>query len=243
MSIQRVLLGDAFGLLRLTLWEGDIGRLEVEKTYRLEDVRVKDFLGEKSLSGAEGWNFEEVEDIGAECVGLEVKGKVEAVEKEIKGAVIMGVGRRLGEVCEVRDGSLPRVMYADGARIGDCCLCHVSQRVLGNLVEVSAELKLVARNGDRVAVDACKDVVKLLTGVQVCDVTRSICCLSRALMARSFTEFCVTQSEMEMRTNQSQRTIAKVDRLRRKGVDLINIYLFELLLYKNLWSVTVALVD
>ena len=172
MSIQRVLLGDASGVLWFTLWEGDIGRLEVEKTYLLEDVRVKDFLGEKSLSGAEGWNFQEVEDIGAECVGLEVKGKGEAVEKEMKGAVIMGVGGLEKYVKCAMEACRGRVMYADGARIGECCLCHVSQRVLGNLVEVSVELKLVARNGDRVAVDACKDVVELLTGVQACDVTK-----------------------------------------------------------------------
>ena len=51
------------------------------------------------------------------------------------GAVITGVG---GLEKFAMEGCRDRVMYADGARIGDCCRCHVSQRVLSNLVEVSA---------------------------------------------------------------------------------------------------------
>jgi ssDNA-binding replication factor A large subunit len=57
-----VLVSDATGTSRLTLWESEIRRLEEEKSYKLCGVVVREFKGRKFLSTAK--ENCKIEDIG-----------------------------------------------------------------------------------------------------------------------------------------------------------------------------------
>ena len=70
-----------------------------------------------------------------------------------------------------------------------------------------------------VAVDGCKDVVELLTGVQVCDVTKEHLFVE-SFDSRIINEILRAVKRMEETTNRSQWTIAKVDRLWLKKLRL-----------------------
>ena len=64
---QDVLIGDVSGAVRLTLWEGDIGKVEEGMCYKLSGVVVREFKGKKFLSTAKNnCNIIKISDIG--CV-------------------------------------------------------------------------------------------------------------------------------------------------------------------------------
>lgn len=62
--IQEFIVGDAKGTIRLTVWENQIESMEVEKSYRVSNVTVKEFNGEKNLSTVKGTSCIEIDDIG-----------------------------------------------------------------------------------------------------------------------------------------------------------------------------------
>jgi len=48
--MQNVVIGDGHGLAKVTLWEEDIGKLSMSKSYCLENMVIKEYRGEAYLS-------------------------------------------------------------------------------------------------------------------------------------------------------------------------------------------------
>lgn len=62
---QDIKISDECGSGRLTVWQDEIGKMDVGKSYRLSDVMVREFRGQKFLSTLkEKSEIEEIDDIG-----------------------------------------------------------------------------------------------------------------------------------------------------------------------------------
>lgn len=61
---QDIVIGDKTGTCRLVLWEDDVGRLTVNKSYVLKNIHVKQFNQMKYLAVTDNTIVEECEDIG-----------------------------------------------------------------------------------------------------------------------------------------------------------------------------------
>ena len=64
LTKQDCIVGDDTESIRIVLWERDVGSLEEDRSYKMRDVVVRMYRGEKYLSVGDGSTIEEVEDIG-----------------------------------------------------------------------------------------------------------------------------------------------------------------------------------
>ena len=83
---QECIIGDSGSRCRVVLWEGDVGKLKEDASYRLNDLLVNEYGGQKYLSLTEDAVVEEVTDIGivaSEDEGDEQIEEGDAVEGEI----------------------------------------------------------------------------------------------------------------------------------------------------------------
>ena len=62
---QDIIIGDSSGCTRLTVWEGEIGKIEEDESYRLSGMMVWEYRGKKFLSTSkENSEIEVIDDIG-----------------------------------------------------------------------------------------------------------------------------------------------------------------------------------
>ena len=62
---QDTMVGDKSGTIRFIVWESEIGHVETGCSYKLAEVMVRDYRGNKFLSTSrEGSTIEQIEDIG-----------------------------------------------------------------------------------------------------------------------------------------------------------------------------------
>ena len=61
--MQNVMVADGTAQCRVVLWETEVGKLELDKSYRLENVAVRVFNDVKHLSFTEGTVVALIEDI------------------------------------------------------------------------------------------------------------------------------------------------------------------------------------
>ena len=91
---QDCVVGDSDGCCRVVVWEGDVGKMKEEKTYKLVKVAVKSFRGVNFLSVGRESQIVMVDDIGeiaeVEDGDLEEKGIVRrVVVGEVDGVVYL----------------------------------------------------------------------------------------------------------------------------------------------------------
>ena len=122
---QDLIVGDASGSCRCTLWEADIDRLEDEQCYRLKELMVKEFRGEKYLSSTKEQSaIEEIGDIG----DVEEEDEEEGASgcKQFDDVRVVGVDRldnysgrmkcELKVVVDAEDENMYEVRYATSNR-------------------------------------------------------------------------------------------------------------------------------
>ena len=85
LTKQDCTFADAKGSVRIVLWEGDVGRLDSGKSYKISKMKVRMFDGIKYLSLAQDAVVDEIPDIGLVATG-DVGGA--GFNKEICGNVI-----------------------------------------------------------------------------------------------------------------------------------------------------------
>ena len=61
---QECVVGDISGTIRIVLWEGQIGVLQVDCSYKIIDVTVRIYRGDKYLPASPNCQISEIEDIG-----------------------------------------------------------------------------------------------------------------------------------------------------------------------------------
>jgi len=120
---QDLVVGDDSGSIRLTLWESEIGKMEVGCSYKLSDVMVREFRGQKFLSTSKkGTTIQKVEPL--ECV---VEGNITLPStpkfESAKNVKVMGVSSLMTySSCLKCRG---KVTFDDD--VGECSKCGLVQ--------------------------------------------------------------------------------------------------------------------
>ena len=72
----------------MTLWEEDIGKLSMSKSYRFEKVVIREYKGEAYLSTAASTTIMTIEDLDVRMTGVE---EFNVLTSKIENAMIIGV--------------------------------------------------------------------------------------------------------------------------------------------------------
>ena len=135
-----LIVGDASGSCRCTLWEADIDRLEDEKCYRLKEFMVKEFRGEKYLSSTKQQSvIEEIGDIG----DVEEEDEEEGASgcKQFDDVRVVGVDRLDNYSGCMKCGSKV-VVDAEDEELGTCMKCGMLQAIEECKKTLTAQLRI-----------------------------------------------------------------------------------------------------
>ena len=114
---QECLIADANSVLRLVLWEENVGTLKVGCSYMLKHLNVKVFDHVKYLSYSDKVVVEEVEDIGV-TVQVDEGEQLSTHERQIEGEVVAGVSSEEYISCMMCSGKV--TISTTSALIGKC---------------------------------------------------------------------------------------------------------------------------
>ena len=134
---EDVMIGDKSGYIKITLWQNDMQKLELGKSYMIEYATIKSFNNVKYLSTPKiGFNVTPIDDIG-EVKQLED----DPTNDRVENAIIFGVESIIHhKVCIKCQGNVDDL---DGI-IGTCCKCGMTQRMDRCTTELSARLFISA---------------------------------------------------------------------------------------------------
>ena len=138
LTKQDVYISDATGTVKLTLWEGDVGKLVEGSSYFFTDVKVRSYNGKKYLSFSSGAVVGEVNNVG------EVK-QLAVHVKEEEVCVVIGVDNF--DVCCACLSCKQKVKASGDECFGTCTRCGMFQRLDESKMHIAA--KLMIKSEDR----------------------------------------------------------------------------------------------
>ena len=149
---QDIVVADATGHGRLTLWQTDRGKLDVNKSYSIKDIVVKSFSGSKYLTSLRsGSSFTLIDDIDS----VEVEPQVDQSMITIADAEVAGVVHIYISCITCKS----KIDINDGSKIAVCSSCSTSQRVNKSNQQLSAKL-VVAKGPDTYQLFAFLPILK-----------------------------------------------------------------------------------
>ena len=148
-------VSDCTGTAKLMLWNQDMDKLEIGKSYELKNLTVGEFnMKYLTLPKSTGLDMVALEDIGA------VKDIPDDVDNpyELKNAEVVAVSRfTRGSFCISCNGKVDPI----NARIGKCTRCSASQRLDKCKVNMSVNI-LVGPNGNTRSLYAYLPMIKAI---------------------------------------------------------------------------------
>ncbi len=159
---QEIMLSDSSGKSKLTLWEGDIGKISQGKSYMLRNVRVQSYNGSKYVAmPRDDATIETVSDIGE----VEEDDQKDDEPQQLKLRNVQVVSVVTLETyyrCMSCDGGRVAAKEGSLSNIGYCSKCPATQLLnLSGRAQRSAKL-IVAEGstGNTVTLDAYGELVK-----------------------------------------------------------------------------------
>ena len=151
LAKQDVYISDTTGTVKLTLWEGDVGKLVEGSSYLFTDVKVRSYNGKKYLSFSSGALVGEVHNVG------EVKQLAVHVEEEevLHECVVIGVDNF--DVYCVCLSCKQKVQVSGEERFGTCTRCGMFQRLDESKMHIAAELMIKSEDQHQ-GMHACSTV-------------------------------------------------------------------------------------
>ena len=141
LKVQNVIIADANGAIKMTLWENDIGRLSKGKLYHLVNVVINSFQGEKSLQFPKhGAEAHEVEDIGTVA-----EDDVPCFEDKVQDSEVVGV---MSLHCYVACLACKGKVEKNSDVLGTCSRCGMVQKLLQCSHQKKARLLLTLPEGE-----------------------------------------------------------------------------------------------
>ena len=145
---QDVLVGDSTGTARFTVWEGEIGTVDEDVSYRLSGMMVREFRGKKFLSTSkENSKIEKISDIGDVEEEVSEEESDQGCTTKIKDARVIGV-MYLEKYNGCLKCSAKVVPDKDDVELGCCSKCSMMQCVDVSTQELSAQLVIKSANGN-----------------------------------------------------------------------------------------------
>lgn len=145
LSKQDLIVADATFTALLTLWQNDVNKLEVGKSYALEQLTIQSYNNNKTLSPPKfgKWTYSECEDIEVSTVATM---KLDDERREINDVTINGIlsinskSSCLG--CKANVESL-------NDKLGKCVKCNMIQRLDKCLPHMCAKLLVTGDVGEQ----------------------------------------------------------------------------------------------
>jgi len=156
-KVQEVILADATGHAKLTIWGEHLGKVKEGCSFEMKGLMVRDYHGCRCLSTSkEGCSIKEIDDIGKLSTNADDKMQLEI--KLIKDVRVFAVDKfESYSSCVKCNG---KVTMIDEDDIGECPKCGTMQKIEECKQTLIAQLRTKAENGDRFCLSAF-DVVLL----------------------------------------------------------------------------------
>lgn len=154
--MQDILVADATATAKLTLWQDDIGKLEVNKTYELHNLVIKSFNGNKYLTPPKsGFTIEDKPDISiTDFKPNELK------PNELHDVEVIGIAdAQLYVKCISCKSSVTSIKEKIGK-------CSVSQRTDKCTKQVSIKLLVASGDEQKHTLLALLPAIRTITGVE-----------------------------------------------------------------------------
>ena len=184
LNCQQMSVADSTGSVRLTVWENEINTMEEGKSYHVQNVSIREFMGNKFVSTSiKGSLIEAIPDIG-KVIDTQAQEEMSAGPtrtKYIKNVKVVGVQKfDTYTACLKCKG---KVMMDDkDEEIGECAKCKTVQCISeGDNLAAMATLILKPESAKPITLRAFDGVLKKIADVRDAPVT-----LKSLLKARPF---------------------------------------------------------
>ena len=148
---QDITIADSTGHGRLTLWQADRGKLDINKSYSIKNIIVKSFNGSKYLTfSRSGSTFMLIDDIDSVEVEPQVDQSITITDAEVAGVVHIYISCI---TCK------SKIDISDDSKITVCSNCSTSQRINKSNQQLSAKL-VIAKGGDTYQLFAFLPILK-----------------------------------------------------------------------------------
>ena len=179
---QDIVVGDASGTARVTVWETEIGKMKKEQSYRLSGMMVREFRGEKFLSTSkENSKIEEIDDIGH----IEVAKEEEEEERpcssqggpsgmqHLEDVRIIGVDRLDGYAACLKCKSKV-VPDEEDEEFGECGKCKMLQLIEECKKVLTAQVIVKSERGVRLTLRVFEQVILDIAQKSADDITAKV---------------------------------------------------------------------
>ena len=160
LTLQNITVGDAKASCRLTVWEDQVGTLHEGKTYKIKDLKVKEYNCHKSLSASADTVFEETADLG------EVEEDLSDEEESTFYDVLVG---EIEVVLAVEEYERCKTCKSKVSHISDtiveCTKCHSLMKVSKCAQAVTAKV-IIGDNEDKVVTMFSNIISEVTDGVE-----------------------------------------------------------------------------
>ena len=161
---QDFVIGDGTGTARFTVWESEIGKVEVGESYSLNDIMVREFRGRKFLSTSKDKSgIEPISDIGevAEedpekaCSTSDVAGSLTCRVRDVR---VVGV-KQLDKYRECLQCKTKLIADPEDPDLGQCQKCNMLQCLDAGGQGLSVQV-MIAGNGEMFTLRAFGKIVE-----------------------------------------------------------------------------------
>lgn len=163
---QDIAVSDSTGTARLTLWEPEINKMELQKSYKLSGIMVKEYQDKKYLSTPKEISLiEEIDDIG------EVEGEDKPSQEDNVRVVAVEILDSYRKCMKCTSELVPTT---EDKELGMCSKCGTMQCIADCKRNLRATLRLKFNGGDVKTLQAFERVVEDIaqkTGEEVSMVT------------------------------------------------------------------------
>lgn len=147
-KVQNVIVADSTGTVRLTVWEGEIGKIEVDKSYKLSGMVVREFRRRKFLSTSkEKSTIKVVQDIGEVVTESESQDSISDMTPPsyswVRDVRVVGVMHVDKYICCLKCKT-KLVPDSEDADLGHCSKCDMVQCLDGGSKGLMAKLMIAS---------------------------------------------------------------------------------------------------
>ena len=165
-KVQDVIISDPSGTVNLSVWEDNVNKLEVGKTYKFSSVYVRSYQGVKSITLSRQSTYETIE--GGNIITVD-----EIETEELQQAQIIGSQHFMIHVSCVNCSG--KLLIDGNSSSAHCSNCKILQLTKGRHFEVAANILVQSKDGEKNNLKICtENILKLIPDLEVSQSSREL---------------------------------------------------------------------
>lgn len=141
-TVQDVTISDSSGSINLSVWGENVEKLEIGKQYKLTDVYIRSYQGEKNVVFSRSSKYELLNDAGTTATVIE-----DEDTSEVEAIIIGCTNFNVHVSCLHCSAKLIRI--CDDSKSVRCQQCNIVQLMNHRSFEVSANVLFQAKDGEK----------------------------------------------------------------------------------------------